>query len=55
MDNYKGNKVYEIGNKDIAELLEIRETEIEEPIEGTPIYSTGETEVPPIAPLLHHL
>lgn len=30
VDNYKGNRVYEIGNKDIAELLEIRETEIEE-------------------------
>lgn len=30
VDNYKGNKVYELGNKEICELLEIRETEIEE-------------------------
>jgi DNA phosphorothioation-dependent restriction protein DptH len=30
IDNYKSNKVYEIGNKEIADLLEIRETEIEE-------------------------
>jgi DNA phosphorothioation-dependent restriction protein DptH len=33
IDNYKGNRVFEIGNKEIAELLEIRETEIEEPKE----------------------
>lgn len=30
VDVYNGNKVYQIGNKDIAELLEIRETEIED-------------------------
>jgi hypothetical protein len=30
IDNYKGNTVYELGNKEICELLEIRETEIEE-------------------------
>ncbi len=34
IDNYKGNKVYELGHKEIAELLEIRETEIEEPTEN---------------------
>lgn len=48
LDNYKGNKVYEIGNKEIAELLEIRETEIEEPTESTPIVTTGKTEIPTI-------
>ncbi|MFC4231477.1 ATP-binding protein [Parasediminibacterium paludis] len=30
VDNYKGNAVYELGNKKICELLEIRETEIED-------------------------
>ncbi len=30
VDNYKGNTVYELGNKEICELLEIRETEIED-------------------------
>lgn len=30
IDNYKGNTVYELGNKEICELLEIRETEIED-------------------------
>lgn len=30
VDNYKGNVVYELGNRDICELLEIRETEIED-------------------------
>jgi DNA phosphorothioation-dependent restriction protein DptH len=30
VDNYKGNSVYELGNKEICELLEIRETEIED-------------------------
>lgn len=34
IENYKGNIIYEIGNKDVSELLEIRETEIEEPIES---------------------
>jgi len=34
IENYKGNLIYEIGNKDVSELLEIRETEIEEPIES---------------------
>ena len=29
VDNYKGNTVYELGNREICELLEIRETEIE--------------------------
>ena len=30
VDNYKGNLVYELGNENISELLEIRTTEIEE-------------------------
>lgn len=30
VDIYKGNTVFELGNKEICELLEIRETEIEE-------------------------
>ncbi|MGA2408596.1 MAG: ATP-binding protein [Bacteroidales bacterium] len=30
IDNYKGNKIYELGNTDISELLEIRSTEIED-------------------------
>lgn len=30
VDNYKGNTVFELGNKEICELLEIRETEIED-------------------------
>ncbi|MCB9211241.1 MAG: ATP-binding protein [Ignavibacteriales bacterium] len=30
VDNYKGNKIYELGNEDIIELLDIRSTEIEE-------------------------
>ncbi|MEO0075971.1 MAG: helicase HerA-like domain-containing protein, partial [candidate division WOR-3 bacterium] len=30
VDNYKGNTIYELGNKKICELLEIRETEIED-------------------------
>lgn len=34
VENYKGNLIYEIGNKDVSDLLEIRETEIEEPIES---------------------
>ncbi len=33
VDNYKGNKIHELGNIEIAELLEIRETEIEDPID----------------------
>ncbi len=37
VDNYKGNMVYELGNKEISELLEIRETEIEETIVTQPI------------------
>jgi len=36
VDIYKGNTIYEIGNKEIAELLEIRETEIEDQIVVTP-------------------
>ena len=32
VDNYKNNKVYEMGHQEIAELLEIRETEMEEQI-----------------------
>lgn len=39
VDNYKGNKIHELGNIEIAELLEIRETEIEDSIDK-------ETEVP---------
>jgi hypothetical protein len=35
VDNYKGNTVYELGNKEICELLEIRETEIEDAPEST--------------------
>lgn len=30
VDNYKGNTIYELGNREICELLEIRETEIED-------------------------
>lgn len=30
VDNYKGNLIYELGHEDIVELLEIRETEIED-------------------------
>ena len=40
-ENYKGNLIYEIGNKEVSELLEIRETEIEEPTET----KTDDTEV----------
>lgn len=32
IDNYKGNLIYELGNIDISHLLEIRATEIEEPV-----------------------
>jgi DNA helicase HerA-like ATPase len=42
VDNYKGNMVYEIGNKEIANLLEIRETEIEEIIEIEPIITKAD-------------
>ena len=31
-DNYKGNLIYELGSEEISSLLEIRETEIEEPL-----------------------
>jgi len=31
VDNYKGNLIYELGGEEISSLLEIRETEIEEP------------------------
>ena len=41
VENYKGNLIYEIGNKDVSDLLEIRETEIEEPIES----KTNDTEI----------
>lgn len=41
VENYKGNLIYEIGNKDVSELLEIRDTEIEEPTES----STEEAEI----------
>jgi len=41
IENYKGNLIYEIGNKDVSDLLEIRETEIEEPIES----KTSDTEI----------
>ncbi|MBL0065793.1 MAG: hypothetical protein IPP38_12440 [Bacteroidetes bacterium] len=47
IDNYKGNMIYEIGNKEIAELLEIRDTEIEEPSDSTPLNTTSGTEVSP--------
>jgi len=30
VDNYKGNQIYELGHEDIIDLLDIRETEIEE-------------------------
>jgi DNA phosphorothioation-dependent restriction protein DptH len=33
IDNYKGNKIYELGHSEISELLEIRETEVEDPSE----------------------
>lgn len=36
VDNYKGNKIYELGHIEIAELLEIRETEVEDPIDMEP-------------------
>lgn len=32
VDLYKGNKIYELGNDEISELLEIRPTEIEVPV-----------------------
>lgn len=32
VDNYKDNLVHELGNKEISDLLEIRGTEIEEPV-----------------------
>ena len=41
VENYKENLIYEIGNKDVSDLLEIRETEIEEPIESR----TNDTEI----------
>jgi len=34
-DEYKGNKIFEYGKKEIAEFLDIRTTEIEEPEEET--------------------
>jgi DNA phosphorothioation-dependent restriction protein DptH len=58
VDNYKGNAVYELGNKEICDLLEIRETEIEdipeknasdndENLEGTlPITNLSEPKAP---------
>jgi len=36
VDHFKGNKVYELGNKEICDLLEIRETEIEEVPDSEP-------------------
>jgi hypothetical protein len=41
VDNYKGNTVFELGNKEICELLEIRETEIEDAPE---IFSSDDEE-----------
>lgn len=60
VDNYKGNTVYELGNKEICELLEIRETEIEEisdndssgndenPENNNPILDEPKTPTPPV-------
>lgn len=48
VDNYKGNTVYEIGNKEIAELLEIRETEIEESSDSTSSDTPNESNVIPV-------
>jgi len=50
VSDYKGNTIYELGHDDIAELLEIRETEIEE-VEDSPSESEGvETETRIIEP-----
>jgi hypothetical protein len=43
VDNYKGNTVFELGNKEICELLEIRETEIEDAPENN---SSDDEETP---------
>jgi hypothetical protein len=43
VDNYKGNTVFELGNKEICELLEIRETEIEDAPENN---SSNDEETP---------
>ena len=45
IDNYKGNIIYEIGNKEIAELLEIRETEIEDSIANIQTNPISKTEI----------
>jgi len=47
VDNYKGNMVYELGNKEISELLEIRSTEIEEPTES-PFVATMSEDTSPV-------
>jgi len=44
VDNYKGNTVFELGNKEICELLEIRETEIED----TPENNSSDDEETPV-------
>jgi DNA phosphorothioation-dependent restriction protein DptH len=48
VDNYKGNTVYELGNKEICELLEIRETEIEEPAVPPQTEATTEASASPV-------
>lgn len=53
VDIYKGNTIYEIGNKEIAELLEIRETEIEEQNEdATPESSSASIVTPNSNPIV---
>lgn len=47
VDNYKNNLVYELGNKEISELLEIRETEIEDPVTTNAPTSQTKTESVP--------
>jgi len=42
MDDFKGNKIYEYGKTEIAELLEIRTTEIEEPEEDSTSINSAE-------------
>lgn len=45
IETYKENKIYELGNKDIAELLEIRPTEIEDEIVTEPETVNSDSEL----------
>jgi hypothetical protein len=50
VDNYKGNLVFELGNKEICELLEIRKTEIEDNGDNKSSDDENGTDVPIFSP-----